>query len=82
MTKENRIVGVSGGLYTVETPYSTVQAKSRGVFRLNGIKPVTGDYVKLHFENNAETVITDAFHGWDAGETPGPYNGKRHCHWL
>lgn len=59
MTKENRIVGVSGGLYTVETPYSTVQAKSRGLFRLNGIKPVTGDYVKLHFENNAETVITD-----------------------
>ncbi len=59
MSKENRIIGVSGGLYTVETPSGTVQAKSRGVFRLNGIKPVTGDYVKLQFEDNTDTVITD-----------------------
>ncbi len=59
MTNENRIVTVSGGLYAVETPSGTVQAKSRGVFRLNGIKPVTGDYVNLRFEDNAETVITD-----------------------
>ena len=59
MLKENRIIGVSGGLYTVETPSGEVYAKSRGVFRLNGIKPVTGDYVSLQFEDNAETVITD-----------------------
>lgn len=57
--KENRIIGITGGLYTVETPSGSVFAKSRGVFRKNGIKPVTGDYVTLQFEDNTEPVITE-----------------------
>lgn len=58
---ENRIIGVTGGLYTVETPSGLVYAKSRGVFRKNGIKPVTGDYVRLQFEDNTEPVISEVF---------------------
>lgn len=56
---ENRIIGITGGLYTVETHSGDVLAKSRGVFRKNGIKPVTGDYVDILFEDNAEPVITE-----------------------
>ncbi len=58
MESINRIVGVSGGLYTVETPSGTVGARSRGVFRQKGIKPVVGDYVELLTGENAENVIT------------------------
>lgn len=54
---ENRIVGVSGGLYTVETGDGLVNARSRGVFRQKGIKPVVGDFAELLTEENAETVI-------------------------
>lgn len=54
---KNRIVGVSGGLYTVETPSGHVNARSRGVFRQKGIKPVVGDYVELRLGENSETVI-------------------------
>jgi len=57
--RENRIIGITGGLYTVETSSGTVSAKSRGVFRKNEIKPVTGDYVVLQSENNTEPVITE-----------------------
>lgn len=56
---ENRIIGITGGLYTVKTPSGDIFAKSRGVFRKNGIKPVTGDYVTLQFEDNTEPVITE-----------------------
>lgn len=58
---ENRIIGITGGLYTVETASGIMYAKSRGVFRKNGIKPVTGDYVKLLSEDNSEPVITEVF---------------------
>ena len=56
---ENRIISVSGGIYTVETSDRLVQAKSRGVFRQKGIKPVTGDYVELQFEENTDPVISE-----------------------
>ena len=56
---ENRIIGITGGLYTVETPTGTLYSKSRGVFRKNGIKPVTGDYVRLQLEDNTEPVISE-----------------------
>ncbi len=59
MTEKNMIVGVSGGLYTVETPKGEVFARSRGVFRNQGIKPVSGDFVQLLYEENSEAVITD-----------------------
>lgn len=59
MTYENRIIGVSGGIYTVETPAGEVCAKSRGVFRQKGIKPVTGDYVELQRDENTDPVISE-----------------------
>lgn len=54
---KNRIVGVSGGLYYVETSDGIVNARSRGVFRQKGIKPVVGDYVELKPGENFEAVI-------------------------
>ena len=57
--QRNRIIGVSGGIFTVETPEAEVYARSRGVFRQKGVKPVPGDYVELLFEENAEPVITE-----------------------
>lgn len=55
--EKNRIIGVSGGLYFVETSEGLVNARSRGVFRQKGIKPVVGDYVELRLGENSETVI-------------------------
>lgn len=55
----SRIIGVSGGLYSVECGEEIISARSRGVFRQKGIKPVTGDYVKLNCEDNSEPVIWD-----------------------
>lgn len=57
--KKSRILGVSGGLYSVETENSIVFAKAKGVFRQKGIKPVTGDFVELLFEENAQPVISE-----------------------
>ncbi|MCM1298271.1 MAG: ribosome small subunit-dependent GTPase A [[Eubacterium] siraeum] len=57
--KRNRIIGVSGGLFSVETENGTVQAASRGVFRQKGIKPVTGDFVQLKWEENSLPVINE-----------------------
>lgn len=54
-----RIIGISGGLYSVECDEETIPARSRGVFRQKGIKPVTGDFVKLLLEENSQAVITD-----------------------
>lgn len=54
-----RITGMSGGLYSVECGEETIPARSRGVFRQKGIKPVTGDFVKLLCEENSQAVITD-----------------------
>lgn len=59
MPEKNRIIGVTGGLYTVETPNGDVPARSRGVFRQKGIKPVSGDYVELLYEQDSQAVITD-----------------------
>ena len=59
--QRNRIIGVSGGIFTVETPDGEVSARSRGVFRRKGVKPVPGDYVELLFEENAEPVITEVY---------------------
>ena len=57
--QRNRIIGVSGGIFTVETSEGEVYARSRGVFRQKGIKPVPGDYVELLYEENSEPVITE-----------------------
>ena len=57
--QKDRIIGVSGGIFTVETAEGEVYARSRGVFRQKGIKPVPGDYVELLYEENAEPVITE-----------------------
>ena len=54
---KGRIVGVSAGLYSVEQNNKTVYARSRGVFRQKGIKPVVGDYVELNYEENTQPVI-------------------------
>lgn len=56
--EKDRIIGVSGGLFSVETENGIVQAASRGVFRQKGIKPVTGDYVQLKWEENSQPVIS------------------------
>ena len=62
MTEQKyRIIGVSGGIFAVETPDGEVSARSRGVFRQKGVKPVPGDYVELLFEENAEPVITGVY---------------------
>ena len=58
---KNRIIGVSGGIFAVETPEGEVSARSRGVFRQKGVKPVPGDYVELLYEENAEPVITEVY---------------------
>lgn len=55
----NRIIGVSGGLFSVETEEGAVQAASRGLFRQKGIKPVTGDFVQLKWEENSQPVINE-----------------------
>lgn len=57
--KKARILGVSNGLYSVEYKGEIIPAKSRGVFRQKGIKPVTGDYVNLLLEENSDAVIID-----------------------
>lgn len=57
--EKDRIVGVSGGIFFVETEKGTVEAASRGVFRQKGIKPVTGDFVELKWEENSRPVITE-----------------------
>lgn len=54
-----RIIGVSGGLYSVECGEEVIPARSRGVFRQKGIKPVTGDMVRLICGENSEAVIDD-----------------------
>lgn len=54
---KGRIMGVSAGLYSVEYNDQIVFARSRGVFRQKGIKPVPGDYVLLNFEENTQPVI-------------------------
>lgn len=59
MDKKYRVIGVSAGLYTVEGEKETILARSRGVFRQKGIKPVTGDYVNILFEENSQPVISD-----------------------
>ena len=43
----------------METPEGEVYARSRGVFRQKGVKPVPGDYVELLYEENAEPVIIE-----------------------
>jgi len=60
-TSKKRIIGVSGGLYFVETDDGIINARSRGIFRQKGIKPVTGDYVELCCVDNCEAVITDIY---------------------
>lgn len=57
----NRIIGVSGGLFTVETDKGVISAVSRGIFRKNGVKPVTGDYVDVQFREHEESLIIDIF---------------------
>lgn len=59
--QRNRIIGVSGGIFAVETPEGEIYARSRGVFRQKGVKPVPGDYVELLYEENAEPVITEVY---------------------
>ena len=62
MTEQrNRIIGVSGGIFAVETPEGEIFARSRGVFRQKGVKPVPGDYVELLYGENAEPVITEVY---------------------
>lgn len=56
---ESRILGVSSGLYSVEYNNEIIYARSRGVFRQKGIKPVVGDFVELAFEENSQPVIAD-----------------------
>ncbi len=57
--KEGRVVGVSSGLYSVEYDNEIIFARSRGVFRQKGIKPVVGDFVEPVFEENSQPVIAD-----------------------
>lgn len=57
--KDARILSVIGGCYTVEAPSGIYQAKPRGIFRKNGLKPMTGDFVTLVVEENTEPLITD-----------------------
>ena len=57
--EKGRIIGINGGFYTVETSADIYTAKPRGVFRKNGLKPMTGDIVTICVEENAEPLITD-----------------------
>lgn len=53
-----RIIRTVGGVYTVEASDGVYEAKPRGVFRRNGLKPCVGDLVALCVEKNAEPLIT------------------------
>lgn len=57
--EKGRIIGINGGFYTVEASADIYTAKPRGVFRKNGLKPMTGDIVTLNVEDNAEPLITE-----------------------
>lgn len=53
------IIGVSGGLYTVETEQGRLYCRARGVFRHKHEKPLVGDRVELS-EGEGEGVAIDA----------------------
>ena len=47
---QGRIVALTAGVYTVKSADSVFYLKARGVFRINNLKPVVGDYVE--FDND------------------------------
>jgi len=50
MEQTGRIIGLSGGLYTVETDYETISCFAKGSFRREGILPMVGDLVNVSKE--------------------------------
>ncbi len=46
-----------GGFYYVEAAGERYECKARGLFRKNGIKPLTGDRVRISVNENAENTI-------------------------
>ena len=61
VTVKGRIIKCVGGCYTVEAPDGVYQAKPRGIFRKNGLKPMAGDLVALQLDELAEPLITEVF---------------------
>ena len=45
--QNGKIIKLTGGLYTVESPMGTYECKARGIFRKKGISPVVGDNVEF-----------------------------------
>lgn len=52
-----KIIGVSGGLYKINTDEGTVFCRAKGAFRHSGLTPLVGDNVRLRFDGN--TVKSD-----------------------
>lgn len=61
ITLKGQIIKCIGGCYTVEAPDGIYQARARGIFRKNGLKPMAGDWVNLQLEDSAEPLITEIF---------------------
>lgn len=54
---DGRIIKSVGGFYDVETAEGVFSSKARGIFRNKNISPLTGDFVEIILEENAEPVI-------------------------
>lgn len=54
--QEGKIIKLTGGLYTVESPMGSYECKARGIFRKRGLSPVVGDNV-LFSDEMIEEVL-------------------------
>ena len=61
MTREGIIMKGIGGFYYVRCDDDTFECKAKGIFRNEGIKPITGDRVTVSINENAENTI-DVIH--------------------
>jgi ribosome biogenesis GTPase len=59
MTLTGRLVRSVSGFYTVRTDQGEVLCRARGIFRLKGISPLTGDFVSVDLLPDGSGSITD-----------------------
>ncbi len=61
MNKEGIILKGIGGFYYVKCDDDVYECKAKGIFRMEGIKPLTGDKVTISVNENTENTI-DVIH--------------------
>ena len=59
MTKEGIILKGIGGFYYVKADGEVYECKAKGIFRMEGIKPLAGDRVTISINENAENTIEE-----------------------